>query len=72
MATNNLRINVVLKKSTYKSIADLAKMNHTSLSSEVNFLVKEAVELHEDTALGCIAGKRDKSKKLISHKEAWK
>ena len=73
--TKNPRINVVLEKPVYASISALAKMENTSLSSEVNYLVREAIELYEDTALATIAGKRDKlqkGKKLISHKDAWK
>jgi len=73
--TKNPRINVVLEKPVYESIAALAKMDHSSLSSEVSYLVREAIELYEDTALAKIAGKRDKLQKgktFISHKDAWK
>jgi hypothetical protein len=75
MATKNPRINVVLEKPIYESIETMAKRDKTSLSSEVNYLVREAIELYEDTALAKIADSRarnPKKKKLLTHKEVWK
>ncbi len=74
MATRKPRVNVVLNESLYKIIKDIAEKEEMSISSTVQDLVKEALELREDISLAEFADKRkqtfDKSKAL-SHKEVW-
>ncbi len=74
MPTKNPRINVVLEKALYNSIERLAKREGVSLSLKVRDLVKEALEMDEDVALGQFASEREKTfrkTKAVSHDEAW-
>lgn len=74
MPTKNPRINVVLEKPLYNSINRLAKKDGVSLSLKVRDLVKEALEIGEDTALAKFAEAREKTlkkSKALKHSEVW-
>jgi hypothetical protein len=74
MPTKNPRINVVLERPLYQNVERMAKKDGVSLSLKVRDLVKEALEIEEDIALGNIAEKREKTfigKKALSHNEVW-
>jgi len=74
MPAVNPRINVVVEKSLYETIHNMAKKSGVSMAMVMRDLVKEAVELREDAALVAWAEERDKKlkgKKLLSHKEVW-
>lgn len=61
MTTSNPRINVVCEQPLYYEICTIAKASGTSLSSVVQELIKEALELREDRALAAIADDRAKT-----------
>jgi hypothetical protein len=74
MPTKNPRINVVLEKPLYESIARLAKKDKVSMSLKVRDLVKEALELEEDSKLSSFAEGREKTfskRKALKHDEVW-
>ncbi|MHB8881096.1 MAG: DUF6290 family protein [Thermodesulfovibrionales bacterium] len=74
MPAVNPRINVVVEKSLYEIIKNMARENGVSMAMVMRDLVKEAVELREDTALAAWAEEREKKlkgRKLLSHKEVW-
>ena len=74
MPTKNPRINVVLEKPLYRSVEHLAKKEGVSLSLKVRDLIKEALEMEEDTALSKFAEKREKTfrkAKALKHSEVW-
>jgi hypothetical protein len=74
MPTKNPRINVVLEKSLYKAVSDLAKEEGMSLSMVTRDLLKEALELREDIDLTRFAETRDRTVKrgeLLDHEDAW-
>ncbi len=74
MPAKNPRVSVVLEKPLYKSIEHMAKKQGVSLSLKVRDLVKEAVELDEDTALSVFAEQREQSfkeTKALKHEEVW-
>ena len=51
MPAVNPRINVVVDKSLYETIHNMAKKRGVSMAMVMRDLVKEAVELREDAAL---------------------
>jgi len=55
------KINVALEKPLYDRLGRLAKRDGVSLSMAVRDLIKEALEIREDTALAGIAEAREKS-----------
>jgi len=74
MPAVNPRINVVVEKSLYETIHNMARKSGVSMAMVMRDLVKEAIELREDAALVAWAEERDKKlkgKKLLSHKEVW-
>jgi len=74
MPAKNPRINVVLEKPLYHTIETLANRDGISLSLKVRDLVKEALEIEEDTALSAFAQKRERTftrKKALKHHEVW-
>jgi hypothetical protein len=74
MPTTKPRINVVLEKPLHKRVAGLAKRDGVSLSLKVRDLVREAIEIEEDTALAQIAEKREKGfkkSKAVKHSDIW-
>ena len=75
MPTQNPRINVVLDNALYKNIQLLAEKDRVSMSAKVRALIKEALEIQEDMALGAFAEEREKNLKsaeALSHDEVWK
>lgn len=74
MPTLHPRLNVVLEPELYAGISKLALRQGISLSLTARDLLKEALELHEDTFWDNKAMKRAKTfsvKKAVSHKEVW-
>ena len=74
MAVKNPRINVVLEKPLYHTIEQLASRDGVSLSLKVRDLVKEALEIEEDSALSAFAEKRERTftrTKALKHHEVW-
>ena len=74
MPTKNPRINVVLDRSLYNTVHELAQNQGISMSLVMRDLVKEAVELREDLALATLAESREKSFDpaiALSHDEVW-
>jgi hypothetical protein len=61
MPTSNPRINIVCEQHLYYEISNIAKAKRTSLSAVALELIREALELREDKALGSIADKRAKT-----------
>ena len=74
MPTKNPRINVALEKPVYSTIKKLAHERGLSLSMVTRDLIREALEILEDTALAQVAEKREISlagRRTLSHNEAW-
>ena len=74
MPVKNPRINVVLEKPLYHTIEKLANRDGVSLSLKVRDLVKEALEIEEDTALSAFAEKREVTftkTRALKHHEVW-
>ena len=74
MPTKNPRVNVVLEKPLYRTVEQLAKRDGLSLSLKVRDLIKEALEIEEDIALGAFAESREKTfrkSSAIRHSEVW-
>lgn len=74
MPTKNPRVNVVLNPRIYADVQTLSEARGLSMSSIVEDLVEEALEIQEDIALTALADKRKKSLKkseLVSHSKAW-
>jgi predicted DNA-binding protein len=74
MPAKSPRINVVLEKSLYRHIQQLAKNEGVSLSLKVRDLIREALEAHEDMALAKFAEERERTfdtTKALAHKEVW-
>jgi metal-responsive CopG/Arc/MetJ family transcriptional regulator len=74
MPTKNARINVVVEKPLYTLIDEISKERGISKSMLVRDLVKEAIDLREDQALGRFADEREKSfdkSKALTHEEVW-
>ena len=74
MPAKNPRINIVVEPPLYSAINDMAKESGISMAMVVRDLIKEALELKEDTDLAAFADKRMKSfnrKKALSHDEVW-
>lgn len=74
MPTKNPRLNVVLEPSLYNALGQLADKEGVSLSLAARDLIKEALELHEDTYWQEVSQEREKTfsrKKALSHQEVW-
>ncbi len=74
MPTKKPRVNVVLHPRIYADVQTLSEARGCSMSSIVEDLVEEALEIQEDIALASLADERKKSLKkpeLVSHKKAW-
>jgi metal-responsive CopG/Arc/MetJ family transcriptional regulator len=75
MSTKNPRVNVVLEKPLYRNVERLAKRDGVSLSLKVRDLVREALEIEEDLALGAWAETREKTFRrstALTHDDVWK
>lgn len=74
MPTKNPRVNVVLEKPLYRTVEQLAKRDGLSLSLKVRDLIREALEIEEDIALGTFAESREKTfrkSSVLKHSEVW-
>ncbi len=74
MPVKNPRINVVLEKPLYHTIEKLAYRDGVSLSLKVRDLVKEALEIEEDTALSAFGERREETfikTRALKHHEVW-
>ena len=74
MPTKNPRLNVILEQDLYNAIRKLADREGISLSLVARDLIKEALEIYEDTYWQEVAQKREKTfsyKNALSHKEIW-
>jgi hypothetical protein len=74
MPTKNPRINVALEKPVYSLIERLAQERGLSLSMVTRDLIREALEIYEDTVLAQIAEKREEAladRRTLTHDEVW-
>ncbi len=75
MPAKNPRVNVVLERPVYATLARLARRDGTSLSVKARDLLREALESHEDLVLASLAESREKTfdrSRSLSHREVWK
>lgn len=75
MPTDHPRVNVVLEKPLYQSLSRLAKKDGVSLSLKARDLIREAMELQEDSHWETKADSRAKTydpKKALTHHDVWK
>lgn len=74
MPTIQPRLNVVLEPAVYAGIARMASRQGISRSLVARDLLKEALEMHEDSFLQEGAAARTKTfdrTKALTHKEVW-
>lgn len=74
MPTKKPRINVALEKPLYETIKRIAKKEGVSISLKARDLLREALEIYEDSILEEITQEREKTisrKKAIPHDEIW-
>jgi predicted DNA-binding ribbon-helix-helix protein len=75
MPTKHPRINVALEEPLYRIIRELAKLKGISMSMLTRELIKEAIEIEEDTLLTSFAEERENSlnkSQALNHDETWK
>jgi transcriptional antiterminator Rof (Rho-off) len=75
MPAKNPRVNVVLERPMYTTLARLARRDGTSLSVKARDLLREALEGHEDLVLARRAESRERTfdrSRSLSHAEVWK
>ncbi len=74
MPTNNPRVNVVLEKPLYTMLHELADNDGISMSMLVRNMVRDAIELREDRALGDLAEGRESNfdrSDALTHDDIW-
>ncbi len=74
MPTKNPRINIVIEEPLYRIIRDMAKKDGLSMSNLSRDLIREALELREDSALVALAEERDgtlKAADRLNHDDVW-
>jgi hypothetical protein len=74
MPTKNPRINVALERPIYSLIEKLAQEQGLSLSMVTRDLIREALEIHEDTVLAQVAERRETTlagRRALTHDEVW-
>ena len=74
MPAKNPRVNVVLERPLYEALSRVAKRDGASLSLKATDLLRDALETHEDLALGRIAEERARTfdrSRALSHREVW-
>jgi hypothetical protein len=72
MATANPRIQVMLDAETNSLLARFAAQQDRSLSATAADLIREALELHEDSLLSNHGDERfTATKTWVSHDDAW-
>ena len=75
MPAKNPRVNVVLERPVYVTLARLARRDGTSLSVKARDLIREALESDEDRVLARLAEARERTfdrSRSLSHPEVWK
>ena len=75
MPSKNPRINVVVDPPLFELIEQRAERQGVSMSLATRDLIKEALEMEEDVALGILAEEREGSLReetALSHDDAWK
>ena len=74
MPTIKPRINITADKDVERSLVAAAKRDGVPMAAKAAELLRLALELEEDLALGQIAEERLRSKniKWVSHKAAWR
>ncbi len=71
----NPRVKVVLERPLYETLDRLARRDRTSLSSKARDLIRDALGLYEDLALGEIARERDATfgrSTALTHEAVWR
>jgi len=74
MPTKNPRINISVDQSLYGFMQGLAEETGLSMSMLARDLIREALELREDSLLAVFAEKREESfdpSTALSHKQVW-
>lgn len=74
MATKHPRINIALEEPLYARIQELARVKGFSLSMVARELIKDAIEIEEDSLLTSFAEERDTNfdtSQALSHEEVW-
>ena len=74
MPTKNPRVNVVVEPPLYSIMHDLATETGVSMSTLARDLIREALEIREDVALGAFAERRMETfnrDSALSHEETW-
>jgi predicted DNA-binding protein len=74
MAAKNPRVVAVLERPLYQRLREAAKAEGVSLSTKVRDLIREAMELEEDTYSAAEGERRLASfdrRKALSHREVW-
>lgn len=74
MPTKNPRVNVVVEPPLYSIMHDLAEKMGVSMSTLARDLIREALEIREDVALGDFAETRMETfnrDSALSHEETW-
>lgn len=74
MPTKHPRINVALEKPLYAIIEALARKKGLSMSMVTRELIKEAIEIEEDTFLVSFAEGREKTfnrAESLKHEDVW-
>lgn len=61
MSTNSPRVQTVLDRALYADVKRFARARGVSLSEAARGLIREAVDLHEDSALDGLVGRRRNS-----------
>ena len=75
MPSKNPRINVVVDPPLFELIEQRAERQGVSMSLATRDLIKEALEMEEDVALGILAEEREGSfreETALSHDDVWK
>jgi len=75
MPTKYPRLNVVLERPTFRSVARLAARDGVSLSLKARELIHEALELYEDAYWVEQARAREKTfnrRTALTHEQVWK
>lgn len=73
MATNKHRINLSVPRDIDQALQRLAVRRDLSVATTALDLIKQALELDEDTVLQRVASTRDrKGATYVSHRDAWR
>jgi plasmid stability protein len=64
----------VLEPPVYQAVRRLARRDGTSVSTKVRDLLRHALDVEEDAALGALAEEREVTfdrRKALTHQEVW-